>query len=109
MAFPLRLCLAGALLAANLACAADLITFWDARPRHGVNIMNRQVPDAALFRAALALLVVALVMPLMTVSTAGMTREATLLSGPRGMGASGLWPLEIMVLFTTAAAPAGMA
>lgn len=54
MASSLRLCLAGALLAANLAHAADLITFWDARPRHGVNIMNRQVPDAALYRTARA-------------------------------------------------------
>jgi paraquat-inducible protein A len=75
-------------------------------------LIRRGMPDPlgralALNCAALALLVVALVMPLMTVSTAGMTREATLLSGPRGMGASGLWPLEIMVLFTTAAAPAG--
>jgi len=60
----------------------------------------------ALNLAALAILVVALTMPLMTVSTAGMTRDATLLSGPRGMGASGLWPLEVMVLFTTAVAPA---
>jgi len=54
MAFSFRLCLAGALLAANLAHGADLITFWDARPRHGVNIMNRQVPDAALYRTARA-------------------------------------------------------
>lgn len=54
MALSLRLCLAGALLAANLAHGADLIAFWDARPRHGVNIMNRQVPDAALYRTARA-------------------------------------------------------
>ena len=75
-------------------------------------LIRRGMPDPlgralALNLAGLALLTVALVMPLMTVSTAGMVRDATLLSGPRGMGASGLWPLELMVLFTTVAAPAG--
>ena len=44
-------------------------------------------------------------MSLMTVSTAGMTRNANLFSGPEGMGRSGLWPLSVVVLFTTVAAP----
>lgn len=59
----------------------------------------------ALNIAALAILGVACVMSLMTVSTAGMVRHANLFSGPEGMGRSGLWPLSIIVLFTTVAAP----
>ena len=59
----------------------------------------------ALNVAALSILGVACLMSLMTVSTAGMTRDANLFSGPEGMGRSGLWPLSIIVLFTTVAAP----
>jgi paraquat-inducible protein A len=59
----------------------------------------------ALNLAALAILAVALLMSLMTVSTAGMARQANLFSGPRGMGQSGLWELSVIVLFTTVAAP----
>ena len=60
----------------------------------------------ALNIAALSILGIACLMSLMTVSTAGMVRNANLLSGPEGMGRSGLWPLSIIVLFTTIAAPA---
>ena len=59
----------------------------------------------ALTIAALSILLVACLMSLMTVSTAGMVRHANLFSGPEGMGRSGLWPLSIIVLFTTVAAP----
>jgi paraquat-inducible protein A len=59
----------------------------------------------ALTLASLAILAVACLMSLMTVSTAGMVRHANLFSGPEGMGRSGLWPLSIIVLFTTVAAP----
>lgn len=59
----------------------------------------------ALNVAALSILGVACLMSLMTVSTAGMTRHANLFSGPEGMGRSGLWPLSVIVLFTTVLAP----
>ena len=59
----------------------------------------------ALTLAALSLLAVACLMTLMTVSTAGMVRQASLFSGPEGMGRSGLWPLSIIVLFATVVAP----
>ena len=59
----------------------------------------------ALNLAALAAFVLAGLMPLMTVSTAGMVRHANLLSGPEDMGRSGLWELSLVVLFTTLAAP----
>jgi len=59
----------------------------------------------ALNLAALSLLGIACLMPLMAVSTAGMVRSANLFSGPQGMGRSGLWELSVVVLFTTVAAP----
>jgi paraquat-inducible protein A len=59
----------------------------------------------ALSLAALAILGIACLMSLMTVSTAGMTRNANLFSGPEGMVRSGLWELAIIVLFATVAAP----
>jgi paraquat-inducible protein A len=59
----------------------------------------------ALNLAALAILGVACLMPLMTVSTAGMVRHANILSGPVDMGRSGLWELSLVVLFTTLLAP----
>jgi paraquat-inducible protein A len=59
----------------------------------------------ALNLAALSLLGIACLMSLMTVSTAGMVRNANLFSGPRDMGSSGLWQLSVVVLFTTVAAP----
>lgn len=59
----------------------------------------------ALNLAALSILGVACLMSLMTVSTAGMVREATLFSGPVDMGRSGLWQLSVIVMFTTIIAP----
>lgn len=60
----------------------------------------------ALNLAALAVLGVACLMPLMTVSTAGIVRHANLFSGPLDMGRSGLWQLTLVVLFATVLAPA---
>ncbi|MCC7281231.1 MAG: PqiA/YebS family transporter subunit [Acetobacteraceae bacterium] len=60
----------------------------------------------ALNLAALAAFILTCLMPLMTVSTAGMVRHANLLSGPEDMGSSGLWELSLVVLFTTLMAPA---
>jgi len=59
----------------------------------------------ALSLAALAILGIACLMSLMSVSTAGMTRNANLFSGPEGMARSGLWELSVIVLFATVAAP----
>ncbi|MBL6459143.1 paraquat-inducible protein A [Belnapia sp. T6] len=59
----------------------------------------------ALHFAALAMLGVAGLMSLMTVSTAGMNFSADLLSGPQGLHRHGLWELALVVLFTTAVAP----
>ncbi len=59
----------------------------------------------ALNLAALSILAVACLMSLMTVSTAGMVREASLFTGPIDMGRDGLWELTIVVLFTTVVAP----
>ncbi|MBR0651636.1 paraquat-inducible protein A [Roseomonas terrae] len=59
----------------------------------------------ALNLAALSIFAVACLMTLMTVSTAGMVRHASLFSGPVDMGRSGLWELTIVVLFTTVIAP----
>jgi paraquat-inducible protein A len=55
--------------------------------------------------AALAMLGVAGLMSLMTVSTGGMNLSADLLSGPSGLQRHGLWELALVVLFTTAVAP----
>jgi paraquat-inducible protein A len=59
----------------------------------------------ALNLAALAILGIACLMSLMSVSTAGMHREANLFTGPEGMARSGLWELSVIVLFATVAAP----
>jgi paraquat-inducible protein A len=59
----------------------------------------------ALHLAALAMLSIAGLMSLMTVSTSGMDLSADLLSGPRGLHQHGLWELALVVLFTTAVAP----
>lgn len=59
----------------------------------------------ALHIAALALLSIACLMSLMTVSTGGMNLSAGLFSGPQGLRQHGLWELSIVVLFTTAVAP----
>jgi paraquat-inducible protein A len=59
----------------------------------------------ALHVAALAMLGVAGLMSLMTVSTGGMKLSAELISGPRGLQRHGLWELAVVVAFTTAVAP----
>ena len=59
----------------------------------------------ALHVAALAMLGVAGLMSLMTVSTGGMDLSADLFSGPKGLQRHGLWELALVVLFTTAVAP----
>jgi paraquat-inducible protein A len=53
----------------------------------------------------LALLVIACIMPLMSVSTSGITLGADLFSGPRRLDEQGVWELALVVLFTTAVAP----
>jgi paraquat-inducible protein A len=72
--------------------------------------LRRARPDTlgrglALNLAALAILGIACLMSLMSVSTAGMTRNASLFTGPEGMARSGLWELSVIVLFATVAAP----
>jgi paraquat-inducible protein A len=59
----------------------------------------------ALNLAALSVFAVACMMSLMTVSTAGMVRQASLFTGPIDMGRDGLWELTIVVLFSTVVAP----
>jgi len=59
----------------------------------------------ALHLAALAMLGIAGLTSLMTVSTGGMELSAGLLSGPKGLHQHGLWELALVVLFTTAVAP----
>ena len=49
----------------------------------------------ALNVAALALVGVACLMPLMTVSISGMDLSATLFSGPEGLRSDGLWELSV--------------
>jgi paraquat-inducible protein A len=55
--------------------------------------------------AALSLFGVACLMPLMSVSTAGMQLTADLFSGPYGLQRHGVGELALVVLFTTVAAP----
>ncbi len=59
----------------------------------------------ALNAAALVLFVVLWSTLLMRVSTAGIEHEATLASGPLELVRHGLWPLALVVVFTTALAP----
>ena len=59
----------------------------------------------ALHLAGLAMLGVAGLMSLMTVSTGGMNLSADLISGPLGLQRHGLWELAVVVAFTTAVAP----
>src|SRR5689334_8046206 len=59
----------------------------------------------ALNLAALVLLGIACLMPLMTVSAGGMNLSANLFSGPKSLRADGLWELAVVVLFTSVAAP----
>ncbi|MDO9714176.1 paraquat-inducible protein A [Paracraurococcus lichenis] len=59
----------------------------------------------ALNLAALVLIGVACLMPLMTVSAGGMDLSANLFSGPKNLRSDGLWELSAVVLFTSVAAP----
>lgn len=59
----------------------------------------------ALNLAALVLLGVACLMPLMSVSAGGMNLSASLFSGPESLRSDGLWELSAVVLFTSVAAP----
>lgn len=59
----------------------------------------------ALTVASLLLLVVLWTTMMMRVSTAGIVHETTLVSGPLELVRHGLWPLALVVAFTTALAP----
>lgn len=61
----------------------------------------------ALNAATLVLFVVLWTTMLMQVSTAGIVHDSTLASGPLELVRSGLWPLALIVTFTTAIAPFG--
>ena len=61
----------------------------------------------ALNLAALVLFALSAGMTLMSVSTAGRDRIASLFTGPAGLEQQGLWELSAVVLFTTVAAPLG--
>ncbi len=54
---------------------------------------------------ALMFFAIAATMPLMRVSTSGITLGADLFSGPRRLDQQGIWELALVVLFTTVAAP----
>lgn len=61
----------------------------------------------ALNAATLVLFVVLWTTMLMQVSTAGIVHDSTLASGPLELVRHGLWPLALIVAFTTAVAPLG--
>jgi paraquat-inducible protein A len=61
----------------------------------------------ALNAATLVLVVVLWTGMLMTVSTAGIVHDSTLASGPLELVRHGLWPLALVVAFTTLVAPLG--
>ncbi len=61
----------------------------------------------ALNTATLVLFVVLWTTMLMQVSTAGIVHDSTLASGPLELVRHGLWPLALVVAFTTAIAPLG--
>jgi paraquat-inducible protein A len=75
------------------------------------NAILRRTHHRSLTRAlalnvtALALLAISLSGSLMTVSSFGMYRTATMLSGPQGMESYGVWELALAVAFTTILAP----
>ena len=60
---------------------------------------------AALAFAALVLLAIAAIKTLMTVQTAGIIHHANLFGGPIELRNRGLWPLAVVVTFTTVVAP----
>ncbi|HEY6433319.1 MAG TPA: paraquat-inducible protein A [Acetobacteraceae bacterium] len=59
----------------------------------------------ALNLTSLCLLLISCATTLMTVSTLGMFRSATVLSGPFGFGRHGIWELALVVGFMTVGAP----
>jgi paraquat-inducible protein A len=59
----------------------------------------------ALYCAALVLLLISCSMTMLSVSRVGLHHNADLLSGPVGLSEHGLWPLGVLVLFTTIGAP----
>lgn len=59
----------------------------------------------ALGITGVVLLLIACTAPMMDVSTTGMDRTATLLTGPEGLELHGLWELALLVVLTTIAVP----
>jgi paraquat-inducible protein A len=59
----------------------------------------------ALYSAALALLIISCAMTMLSVSRVGLHHNADMFSGPIGLTEHGLWPLGLLVLFTTIGAP----
>ncbi|GAB0114673.1 PqiA/YebS family transporter subunit [Acidisoma sp. C75] len=78
-------------------------------PRCGVSLRRvRRNPlgrGLALTLTALVCFAVAVSMPLMRVSTSGITLGADLFTGPERLDLQGIWELALVVLFTTVAAP----
>ena len=62
-------------------------------------------PPLALNVTALVLFLIGAVFTLMSVSTGGQSRDATLLTGPEQLRGFGLWELSLVVLATTIVAP----
>ena len=60
---------------------------------------------AALAFGALVLLAIATAKTLMTVQTAGIVHHTNLFGGPIELRSRGLWPLAVVVIFTTVVAP----
>ncbi|HEX3984378.1 MAG TPA: paraquat-inducible protein A [Acidisoma sp.] len=77
--------------------------------RCGVTLRRLQVNSLgralAFSLSGLVLFALACLMPLMRVSTSGMTLGADLFSGPRRLDQQGVWELAAVVLFTTVGAP----
>ena len=59
----------------------------------------------ALYCAALMLLIISCTMTMLSVSRIGLSHNADMFSGPLGLTEHGLWPLGLLVLFTTIGAP----
>lgn len=66
------------------------------------NSLNRGL---AMTLTALAFFIMAASMPLMSVSTSGISLGADLFTGPKRLDQQGIWELALVVLFTTVAAP----
>jgi paraquat-inducible protein A len=76
-------------------CNAELRRVWNDTLTRGL----------ALNLAALGLLVIACTATLLTVSTFGMYRSATVFTGPMGFGQQNVWTLALVVAFMSALAP----